>query len=355
MRPRRTQGFLCLSFAPPCVFLVICAFSLLDTRGTPLGRLGASQPLSPEPGTSAGGASTTECGSIQSAILTRSVEYCADVPTDYASSSKRYPTLYFLHGLFENEQSWIERGGKEILDKARAQGQIGDFLVILPDAGKTFYVNSFDGRDRYEDFFIQELVPAIDRKYRTIADRGERGISGSSMGGYGALHLAMRHSDVFGSAAAQSAALVPRIPDPLPSDGRWSFYAHVLAGPFGAPLKGSYWEANSPIHLAEHPERFAGLKLYFDCGDKDRYGFEEGAELLDKILTQKHFPHEFFLRPGNHGWSYLNQYMKHALLFEWRALEQGGSGGPNSAGPARLRIKEPHPGREAAVRDRGGS
>src|SRR5947207_32994 len=143
MRPLRTLGFLCLSVARPCVLVAICAFSLLDTRGTPVRGLGAPQPLSLEPRTSASGASTTDCGSIQSAILGRSVEYCADVPTDYASSSKRYPTLYFLHGLFESEQSWIERGGKEILDKARAQGQVGDFLVILPDAGKTFYVNSF--------------------------------------------------------------------------------------------------------------------------------------------------------------------------------------------------------------------
>src|SRR5207248_4491702 len=140
---------------------------------------------------------------------------------DYASSSKKYPTLYFLHGLFENEQSWIERGGKEVLDDARAQRQIGEIIVILPNAGKSFYVNSFDGRERYEDFFIQELVPAIDKKYRTMLSVAERGVGGTSMGGYGALHLAMRHADVFGSASAQSAALLPSFPHPLPTDGRW--------------------------------------------------------------------------------------------------------------------------------------
>jgi S-formylglutathione hydrolase FrmB len=335
-----------------CVFLAICGFVLLRTPV--LGSV-ASEPVSPEPILLSAHSSTTECASIQSSVLARSVEYCADVPPGYAASSKRYPTLYFLHGLFENEQSWIERGGKEILDNARAQGQFGDFLVILPDGGKTFYVNSFDGRDRYEDFFIQELVPAIDKKYRTVPDRAERGISGSSMGGYGALHLAMRHPDVFGSAAAQSAALVSKVPDPLPSEGRWSFYARVLAGPFGAPLNGAYWEANSPIHLAEHPERFAGLKLYFDCGDSDRYGFEEGSELLDRILTAKHFAHEFFLRPGNHGWSYLNQYMKYALLFEWRSFEEASRGKSNSAGRARLRIEGLQFRAGAAENERSGS
>lgn len=263
-----------------------------------------------------------ECSSLPSSILGRSVSYCVALPADYSMSTARYPTLYFLHGLFENEQSWSERGGEEVLDNLVGRGEVGRFLVVLPDGGKTFYVNSFDGRERYEDFFIQELVPAIDRAYRTVADRQARGISGTSMGGYGSLHLGMRHSDVFSAASAQSAALLPKFPNPIPTEGRWGFYARILQGPFGSPLNEAYWESNNPLTLAEQPDRFAELKLYFDCGDHDRYGFEEGAQLLDKTLTDKGFPHEFALRPGNHGWSYLTQYMQYALLFHWRAFER---------------------------------
>ena len=251
------------------------------------------------------------------------VEYCVALPADYATSAPaRYPVLYFLHGLFESARSWSDRGGKQTLDDLSSRGEVGKFLVILPDGGKTFYLNSLDGRDRYEDFFLQELAPAIDAKYRTLASPAARGISGTSMGGYGALHLAMRHPDVFGSASAHSAALLAKFPNPLPSEGRWAFYARVLAGPFGSPLNESYWQANSPLTFAAHPERFAGLKLYFDCGDHDRYGFAEGAQLLDRELTAKGFPHEFALRPGDHGWSYLNQYMKYSLQFHWRLFEQ---------------------------------
>jgi S-formylglutathione hydrolase FrmB len=257
------------------------------------------------------------------------------LPPDYTSSSARYPTLYFLHGLFENEHSWGERGGEEVLDGLVNQGQVGKFLVVLPDGGKTFYINSVDGHERYEDFFIQELVPAIDRTYRTMPGRQARAVSGTSMGGYGALHLGMRHADVFGAASAQSAALLPKFPNPIPTEGRWGFYARILQGPFGSPLNEAYFEANNPLTLAEHPEQFANLKLYFDCGDHDRYGFEEGAQLLDKILTEKGFHHEFALRPGNHGWSYLSQYMRYALLFHWRWFEQA------RAGPARASIKPP--------------
>ena len=84
----------------------------------------------------------------------------------------------------------------------------------------------------------------------------------------------------------------------------------------------SYREDNSPLTLAEHPERFAQLALYFDCGDHDRYGFEEGAELLDHILAQKGFQHEYALRPGGHGWDYLHQYMPFSLRFHSKLFMQ---------------------------------
>lgn len=303
---------------PHCIARQSAFFLLLGAR---LSLTAASPALSP--GVPRSSPTTLECGSISSAILSRSVNYCVALPTDYASSGPtRYPALYYLHGLFENEESWSNRGGEQILDGLLSQGQVGKFLVVLPDGGKTFYVNSVDGRERYEDFFIQELVPALDRMYRTMANRDARGVSGTSMGGYGALHLAMRHPDVFGSTSAQSAALLPKFPNPIPSEGRWAFYARVLQGAFGTPLNEAYWEANNPLTLAEHPERFADLKLYFDCGDHDRYRFEEGAQLLDQILRAKGFPHEFTLRAGDHGWSYLTQYMQYALLFHWRCFQQ---------------------------------
>ena len=290
-----------------------CLAAVLVFAGA--GAFGAS----PHPETSA----KTECASISSAILGRSVEYCVAFPPGYdAASNKRYPTLYFLHGLFEDERSWLDRGGEQIWETLTEQGAIGNFIVVLPAGGRTFYVNSQDGHDRYEDFFIQEMVPEIDRKYRTRAVASERGLSGVSMGGYGALHLAMRHPDVFGSASAHSAALLPKFPDPLPTEGRWGFYARVLQGPFGSPLNESYFDANNPLTLAEHPERFSHLALYFDCGDHDRYGFNEGAGLLDRVLSQKNFPHTFAIRSGGHGWDYLHEYMHFSLEFESKVFTQ---------------------------------
>ena len=263
------------------------------------------------------------CESISSTILGRAVDYCVALPPGYDAGTDRYPVLYYLHGLFEHAQSWSEHSGQQTWESLMSQGKIGKFIVVMPEGGKSFYVNSFDGHERYEDFFIQEFVPAIDHKYRTIASRETRGISGVSMGGYGALHLGMKHPDVFGSASAHSAASDCEIPQ-SPSHRRAAGDSTrgCLQEPFGAPLNEAYFDANNPLTLAEHPERFANLKLYFDCGDQDRYGFDAGAKELDRILTSKGFPHQFVLRPGNHGWSYLDQYLHFSLEFHWQVFRQ---------------------------------
>ena len=265
---------------------------------------------------------SVQCDSVPSKILDYPVDYCIDLPADYATSGKQYPVLYFLHGMFGNDHRWIDRGGKEIFDRLTTDGTIGPFIVVFPNGGETFYINSADGKDRYEDFFLQELVPFIDHHYRTIATKEARGISGLSMGGYGALHLAMRHPDVFGSVAATSAVLIPQLPNPLPTEGRWRFYSRILSHAFGSPLNQAYWEDNNPLTLAKNPSKFQGLKIYFDVGDQDRYGFEKGAAILDGILDKENYPHTYALRPGGHGWDFLDQYMPLSLRFEWHWLKQ---------------------------------
>jgi S-formylglutathione hydrolase FrmB len=292
------------------ILCATAAFSLAVAMG------GCSNVFAAAPG-------SVQCDSVPSKILNRPVNYCIDLPAGYANSSKRYPVLYFLHGLFGNDHRWIDRGGKEIFDRLTTDGTIGQFIVVLPNGGETFYINSEDGKDRYEDFFVRELVPFIDHHYRTIAAKDARGISGLSMGGYGALHLAMRHANLFGSVAASSAVLITKLPDPLPTEGRWRFYSRILSHAFGSPISQAYWEENSPLTLAKDPSKFQGLKIYFDVGDQDRYGFEKGAALLDEILDKENYPHTYALRPGGHGWEFLDQYMQHSLRFQWHWLSRG--------------------------------
>ena len=139
--------------------------------------------------------------------------YCVFLPPSYDSDkARKFPVLYFLHGLGENAQTLLNAGGWNLIENLWEQKQIGEFLIVTPSADRSFYINSLDGKVRYEDFFIREFLPFIESHYRIQADRHDRGITGISMGGYGALRFAFRYPQLFGSVSAHSAALVAKLP-----------------------------------------------------------------------------------------------------------------------------------------------
>jgi S-formylglutathione hydrolase FrmB len=253
-----------------------------------------------------------ECNSIPSKILSRSIPYCIVLPPSFdADKSKHFPILYFLHGLGDNEQFFVHSGAWNLVEDLRDRHELKDFLIATPDAGAGFYINSKDGKARYEDFLLQEFFPFIEKRYRVSPGRANRAIDGVSMGGYGALHLAFCHPQLFSSASAHSAALVEKIPafasTPSPR-------ARIFGGVFGNPVDPAFWEQNSPLTLAR-TANLVGLKIYFDCGDQDDFGFEAGATALDKILTARHIPHEFHLYPGRHDYVYFAAHIPASLSF----------------------------------------
>src|ERR1700686_2337034 len=177
-----------------------------------------------------------ECVSVPSKILERAVPYCVLLPPSYdTEKSRRYPILYLLHGLGDNEQMLMHSGGFSLVEDLWERHQLGDLLIVTPDGGSSFYINSRDGHRRYEDFFLREFLPQIEKRYRTQTGRASRGIAGISMGGYGALHLAFRHPQLFGSLGAHSAALLERLPTVTVSDSRQLARARILGDVFGSP------------------------------------------------------------------------------------------------------------------------
>ncbi|MHB8487165.1 MAG: alpha/beta hydrolase [Candidatus Acidiferrales bacterium] len=260
-----------------------------------------------------------ECRSTHSQILSRAVRYCAILPPSYdENKTQRYPVVYFLHGLGENEQMLVSSGGWNLIEDLWEQHQLGEFLIVTPDAGTSFYINSRDGRERYEDFFIREFLPFVERTYRTRPGRRYRGIGGISMGGYGALHLAFRHPELFTSVSANSAALLGKLPDVKFANPRESRLLHILAV-FGTPPNAAFWQRNDPITLAR-TAHLRGLKIYFDCGTEDDYGFEKGAQTLHDTLASRGIAHEFHLYPGGHDWRYFAAHLPAALEFHSRAF-----------------------------------
>lgn len=259
-----------------------------------------------------------ECNSIPSKILARSVSFCVVLPPSFdGDKTRHFPILYFLHGLGDNEQFFVHSGAWNLVEDMRDKGELKDFLIATPDARSTFYINARDGKERYEDFLVQEFFPYIEKHYRVAPGRANRAISGISMGGYGALHLAFRRPLLFSSVSAHSAALIDRLPNFLAGTVSDSPRSRMLGGVFGNPPDPSFWEQNSPIVMAR-TANLTDLKIYFDCGDEDDFGFNSGAAALDKVLTSRRISHEFHIYPGRHDATYFAEHLPASMAFHSR-------------------------------------
>ena len=272
--------------------------------------------------------SRIDCGAINSRILKRAERYCVYLPSGYDAGAKskpprQYPVLYFLHGLGDNEQTLFNSGGWTLLDDLRNQHKIGDFLIVAPEGRRSFYVNSADGAVRFSDFFHQEFMPMIEKKYCIRPGRSGRAISGISMGGYGALRFAFAHPELFSAVSAQSAALIAESPQELDSASRTGVapLLSVLAPVFGKPINVAQWNENSPFLLAK--KNTAGLRklaIYFNCGQEDNYGFEKGAGQLHEELLKERVTHEYHAYPGDHSFTYFLSHFDEVMEFHSKAF-----------------------------------
>jgi S-formylglutathione hydrolase FrmB len=260
---------------------------------------------------------------FRSESLGRNVDCAISLPPSYEREpQRRYPVLIFLHGLFNNHRDWEERGMQARLEALRAAGKVGEFIVAVPDGANSFYLNGKDGT-RYEDAIVNDFISFVDKSYRTTGTGRGRAIEGISMGGYGALLIAFKHPQKFTAVAAHSAALFEELPKPpvQASDGRGRFRYELAAKLFGAPFDEQFFQANNPLYLAKaNAAKIKHLKIYFDVGEQDRYGFDAGNRQLDATLTAAGIKHEFSPAPGEHGWSFLLSRSTEALTFVWNAL-----------------------------------
>ncbi|MFB3917845.1 MAG: alpha/beta hydrolase [Terriglobales bacterium] len=261
---------------------------------------------------------------MRSSILRREVRYCALLPASYDSvKTRRYPVLYLLHGLGDNEQMLVRSGVWNIVERLRETGSIADFLIVTPQADRSYYVNSHNGSVFYEDFFIREFVTAIERRYRVRRTRASRGIAGISMGGYGALRFAFKYPQMFAAVGAHMPALYETVPPFIRAAAAISPRAARLdiGNVFGAPFDEKFWERESPFTLLRaNAAHLRQLKIYFDCGDQDDFGFDAGARSLDRLLSAKGIAHEFHIYPGRHDWMHVVQHFPQMLEFESKAI-----------------------------------
>jgi S-formylglutathione hydrolase FrmB len=274
------------------------------------------------------GGSVVEFGSFDSKSLGAQERYSVFLPPSYSKSpSRTYPVVYFLHGLNNDETSWtVERYGhiQSTLEQMILSGKLPEFIMVHPRGDNGFYCNYIDGARRYEDLVAKELITYMETRYRAAKGRENRAIAGTSMGGYGALKIAMKYPDQYSAVAGQSPLLFPGAsPMELAKDQRsaqfFSFFMPLAKPIFGDPLRQDLWDANNPLVLATK-QKLDSLKIYFDYGTDDRYipltRLDEGNRALDKKLTEAHVPHEFKVHTGEpHGWALVASHLDVTMPF----------------------------------------
>lgn len=254
---------------------------------------------------------------MKSKILGKEVEYSIYLPPGYEKNTDRYPVLYLLHGHSGDESNWIHVGAaKETADVQLKEKKIVEMIIVMPDGGNSWYINSYDGKVLYEDFFVNEFINYIDETYRTEASREGRGIAGLSMGGHGSLLLAIRHPSLFSTVAPMSAAVFTQDELVSMTEKRWNNYFSVSFGKSsGVKRLNAHVMSNWVPFLVEHAdvEALKKIDFYIDCGDDDF--LIKGNMQLHALFLDKKIPHEFRVRDGVHDWNYWRTALPEVLKF----------------------------------------
>ena len=255
---------------------------------------------------------------IDSKILGKQVKYTIYLPFDYETSNRYYPVTYLLHGYSDNDMGWMQYGEANLIaDECIAKMQIPPMIIVMPDGGVSFYINNFDNSVRYEDFFMQEFMPYIEKTYRIRAEKRFRGIAGLSMGGFGTLNFALKYPDKFAVCVAFSAAIFSEESMLATNEKDWGWIMASLYGPYreGTARLTDHYRKNNPFDVskAKGKDAYNNLRIMLDCGDDDFL-------TNDNCRLHVHFnnlgiKHEFRMRDGAHTWTYWRTGLPDALKF----------------------------------------
>jgi len=252
------------------------------------------------------------------------VGYLIYLPPDYASGKKRYPVLYWLHGLNGTEAKFPQLTQK--LAKSIAEKKVPPMIMVMPNGGqRTFYCDSADGKIMSETAIIKELIPHIDANYRTIASREGRALEGFSMGGFGTVHLAFKYPEMFSSMTAGAAALfdLERISSGHPGIYKTMFNEDPEA-----------FKANDPYELArKNAERIRGkLQVLLFVGTEDMmYKYNEKFRTL---LDELKIPYEYLTLEGvgHNRIACYEAFFDKIMVFHLRSLSPPVDSKPASTG-----------------------
>ncbi len=276
---------------------------------------------------------------FQSKLVGKTLPYNVLLPPDYASpaaQTTRYPVLYLLHGLFGHYTDWLAK------TKLNGYAASHHLIIVMPEGNNSWYTDSATNpSDKYEAYLTRELIPDVQKRFRTIESREGRAIAGLSMGGYGALKLGMKYPEQFSFAASMSGAL------PAAS---WTEADLRKGGEFALPsITAVFGPTDNPTHAANDLFKFvrefpnASLSslpyFYLDCGTEDsllRY-----SRSLADIFLERKIPHEYRELPGKHNWILWDAQIRDVLRIaeERMSLPQKQTTRFESASPAGISLQ----------------
>jgi S-formylglutathione hydrolase FrmB len=258
-----------------------------------------------------------ETHQLESKLMARSIPYNIFLPLGYNSKDlpqKRYPVVLLLHGLTGNYKNWYEKS--EFAWKSSSL----EMIIVMPEGEDGWYTDgATNANDKYESYIIKELIPEIDKRFRTISDRENRAIAGLSMGGYGAVKFGLKYPDMFALAGSFSGALGVTS---FPAVGRNESFLGSVNRIFG-PADSETRKVNDIFRMIRDvsPEQVKTLPfLYLDCGTED-FLFASNREFAD-LLIEKMVPHEFRQLPGGHTWPYWDKQVQEFLRIAITSLGQ---------------------------------
>ena len=263
---------------------------------------------------------------MHSNILKQDVHFSVCLPKNYYETKQSFPIVYLLHGLGDNESAWLEYGQiSQYSDKSVESDGTVPMIFVMPEAFRTYYVNNYTGSFLYQDMFVKELVPYIDSLFRTKPDRQHRALMGYSMGGFGALNLHLKHSDIFGTSVPLSISVRTDEQYMTEEASGWDDQWGRL---FGEPgFKGKdriteYYKQNSPFYILPQMSsaEIKKLNIYIDNGDKEQTLCRSNEE-LHILMRNLNIPHEFRVRDGGHSFQYWCSALPNALRFISDAFE----------------------------------
>jgi len=263
---------------------------------------------------------------VKSTTLAKDVEYSIYLPADYDKSNRRYPVLYLLHGYTDDETGWSQFGEAQVIgDRLMQNGEAAPMIIVMPDGGVSWYINSYDGKTKYEDFFVKEFIPFIDATYRTRTTKQYRAIAGLSMGGYGTLIMATKHPDLFSAAAPLSSGVFTDEEIVSADERTWNVVLGELYGKkdlTGKDRLTEHYNKNSVLKIIEtgNADELKKVRYYIDCGDKDF--LIKGNMALHSVMIDKKIPHEFRVREGVHNWTYWRTALPEVLKFVSESFHQ---------------------------------